>query len=232
MVFKRAMSKIYLSGLFVFLAANNHVAAFQPTSQRPGYFPAVQQTPRAHKNMYLSKLWMAANSRGRRKQKSVYLTHERDFFRQSARLDSMTSYVLVSTLTASMSFGALLGFEPSVVSLPLIHIQPRTIKALYKALCLAIQVVSGLSTLFGLYATIVFSLTILYGQSALGAERDREYDVFLRSTTRARVHGFRCFTFSLGMFALDALLVLLERIFFRYWSVPVFAIASYILYKL
>lgn len=48
------------------------------------------------------------------------------------------------------------------------------------------------------YATNIFSLTILYGKSALGAERDREFDIFLRRTLRA-------------FFALEALLVLLER---------------------
>lgn len=136
----------------------------------------------------------------KRSPRAVFLTHERDFFRQEARLNSMDSYVLVSTLTASMSFGCLVGFSP----------YPHT-HLIYRSLCLAIQAVSGLSAIFGLYATIIFSLTILYGKSALGAERDREYDMFLRRTVRARVHGARCFSFSLALFALEALLVLMER---------------------
>jgi hypothetical protein len=138
--------------------------------------------------------------------KPVVLTHERDFFRQEARLNSMESYILVSTLTASMSFGCLVGFTPHATG-------PRTAKLLYKAICLAIQVVSGFSTIFGLYATIIFSLTILYGKSALGVERDREYDKFLRRTVRARVHGAQCFSHSLALFALEAMLVLVERTF-------------------
>jgi hypothetical protein len=132
------------------------------------------------------------------------LTHERDFFRQEARLNSMDSYVLVSTLTASMSFGCLVGFSPHVQSI-------QSSRFFYKTLCLAIQVVSGFSALFGLYATIVFALTILYGKSALGTERDRQYDKFLIKTVRARVRGARCFSLSLALFALEAGLVLFER---------------------
>lgn len=146
-----------------------------------------------------TKATVASPTRKRRP-RPVFLTHERDFFRQEARLNSMDSYVLVSTLTASMSFGCLVGFSP----------YPHT-NFIYKSLCLAIQAVSGLSAIFGLYATIIFSLTILYGKSALGAERDREYDKFLRRTLRARVHGAKCFSLSLALFALEALLVLLER---------------------
>lgn len=164
--------------------------------------------------------------------KSVFLVHERDFFRQSTRLASMDNYVLVSTLTASMSFGALLNFTPSAASKALVHIQSPSVWLLYKFVTLAIQVVSGLSTLFGLYATIIFSLTILYGKSALGAERDIEYDVFLRETTRARRDGFRAFSVSLGLFCLDAVLLLVERVFFRLWSLPVFGVACCILYRL
>jgi hypothetical protein len=49
----------------------------------------------------------------RKSPKPIYLTHERDFFRQIARRESMDSYVLVSTLTSSVSFGALIEFSRS-----------------------------------------------------------------------------------------------------------------------
>lgn len=156
----------------------------------------------------------------------VFLTHERDFFRQLARLNSMDSYVLVSTLTASMSFGCLVSFRPATAD--------RAV--LYRALCWCIQAVSGLSALCGLYATIIYSLTILYGKSALGAERDREYDQFLRRTVRARVRGSRCFSLSLALFAVEAVLVLVERTSalcggIKY-SLPVGLVACFILYRL
>ena len=180
------------------------VASFSfPPSRRAQATTAARPIRHHHgvtSHLFMSTKAAAASSIKKRRQRPVVLTHERDFFRQEARLNSMDSYVLVSTLTASMSFGCLVGFTP----------YPHA-TLIYQFLCLAIQAVSGLSAIFGLYATIIFSLTILYGKSALGAERDREYDVFLRRTLRARVHGTRCFSLSLAFFALDALLVLLER---------------------
>jgi hypothetical protein len=86
----------------------------------------------------------------------------------------------------------------------------------------------------GLYARMIFSLTVLYSKSALGAERDREYDRFLRNTTRARIHGFRSFSFSLGLFAVEVLLVLVERTFVscRWLSLPVELSAAGIMFYL
>lgn len=101
---------------------------------------------------------------GSRKKRAVYLKHERDFFRQAARLESMESYTLVSTLTASMSFGALLGFSPAVEAAMTGTLTAKLLA--YRALCSLIPVIAGMSAIFGLYATIMFSLTILYGKSA------------------------------------------------------------------
>jgi hypothetical protein len=38
---------------------------------------------------------------------------------------------------------------------------------LYNSICNIIPILAGLSAIFGLYATIMFSLTILYGKSTL-----------------------------------------------------------------
>lgn len=59
--------------------------------------------------------------------------------------------------------------------------------------------------------------------AALGAERDRNYDKYLKRTVRPRVHGGRCFNLSLSLFAAEASLVLLERTFCRSWFVWVLA---------
>lgn len=167
--------------------------------------------------------------------KPSLLTHERDFFRQVARLESMDSYVLVSTLTASMSFGALLGFVPTIPSSRRVVFWKARDNFLYSSLCLAIQVIAGLSSLLGLYATIVFSLTILVSKSALGTERDVEYDQFLKKTSKVRVHGYRSFSISMLLFALEAVLVLVERTivpFNALATAPAFIASSYILFKL
>jgi len=158
-------------------------------------------------NLLGTALEMSAKAPTTVKQRPVFLTHERDFFRQDARLNSMESYVLVSALTTSMSFGCLVGFCP--------HLPLSASHVLYRFLFVAIQVVSGLSSLFGLYATTIFALTILYGKSALGAERDREYDMFLRRTIRARVNAARCFSYSLASFAMLNVLILVERTYPR-----------------
>ena len=160
-----------------------------------------------------------------------------------------------------MSFGALLGFNPSSTSRAFFHVQGKAAIFWYESLGLGIQIVSGLSTLCGLYATIIFSLTILYGKSAvgccdirvvspilpilriltrtvvfaawkLGAERDVQYDDFLRKTARARIHGFKSFSYSLGLFSMLAMLVFVERISFRTCSLPALCTASFILFKL
>lgn len=167
-----------------------------------------------------------------KRQPTFFLTHERDFYRQMARIESLDAYVLVSTLTASMSFGALLGFTPTRTT-GLLHAGSAI---LYRTTCSAIQVAAGFSTIFGLYATIIFSLTILYGKSALGTERDPEFDLFMRKTGSVRLHGFRCFSLSLGFFALEAVLVLLEKIsyFPVVFAIPVGCTAvttMYYLYK-
>jgi len=163
------------------------------------------------------------------------LTHERDFFRQVARLESMDSYVLVSTLIASMSFGALLGFTPTIPSSKRVVFWSARANFLYSSLCLAIQIIAGLSSLLGLYATIVFSLTILASKSALGTERDIEYDQFLLKTSKVRVNGYRSFSSSLLLFALEAVLVLVERTivpFHAFATAPAFITSAYILFKL
>ena len=57
---------------------------------------------------------------------------------------------------------------------------------------------------------MVFSLTILYSKSALGRQRDVQYDSFLDSTEGIRRAGFLAFSLSLGLFAALVVLVLAE----------------------
>jgi hypothetical protein len=138
-----------------------------------------------------------------------------------------------------MSFGALISFSRNEAVAATIKVCTNTSAArllglFYHGLCLAIQTVSGLSAICGLYATIIFSLTVLYSKSALGAELDREYDRFLRKTVRARVRAFRSFSFSLGLFALEVILVLIERTFAScpWLSLPVGLSAAGIMFYL
>jgi len=59
---------------------------------------------------------------------------------------------------------------------------------------------------------MVFSLSNLYGKTALGLERDPQYDVFLEETEDIRIYGFRAFSASLALFALLVVLVVSEQL--------------------
>jgi hypothetical protein len=67
-----------------------------------------------------------------------------------------------------------------------------------------------MAVLNGLYSTMVFSLSILYGRTALGLERDEQYDVFLDKTQDIRDAAFKAFSISLALFAILVVLVLSE----------------------
>lgn len=211
------------------LKSNDNVNAFPAITKTKSFRVTATKSTTCRRMSTRPGSAAVTSIKGGRRPKPVFLVHERDFFRQMCRLESMDSYVLVSTLTASMSFGALLGYSPSTL---VFQIKSHTLKLMYQALCLAIQVISGISALCGLYATIIFSLTILYSKSALGAERDREYDKFIRKTVRARVHGFRSFCLSLGLFAVEVFLVLVEKASFSVCSLPVFGIGGFVLFYL
>jgi hypothetical protein len=91
--------------------------------------------------------------------KPTLLVHERDFFRQAMRMDAWDEYVLVSILCTSISFGALQSFQ--------LNADHEGIFFYETVLKTAIQITAGLAVLCGLYSTMVFSLSILYGKTAL-----------------------------------------------------------------
>ena len=57
---------------------------------------------------------------------------------------------------------------------------------------------------------MVFSLSILYGKTALGLERDPQYDAFLDDTQDIRDTAFLAFSLALAFFAISVVLVLAE----------------------
>jgi hypothetical protein len=60
---------------------------------------------------------------------------------------------------------------------------------------------SALSALCGLYSTIVFSLCVLYGKTALGMRKDDMFEYFTKTTGKQRIRGFQAFSMSLQCFA-------------------------------
>jgi hypothetical protein len=134
--------------------------------------------------------------------KPKLLVHERDYFRQSTRIQAWDEYVLVSILCTSISYGALQTFQ--------LNPDHEGIFLYESVLKTMIQVVAGMAVLNGLYSTMVFSLSILYGRTALGLERDEQYDVFLDKTQDIRDAAFKAFSISLALFAILVVLVLSE----------------------
>lgn len=149
------------------------------------------------------------------------LVHERDFFRQATRIQAWDEYVLVSILCTSISFGALQN-----VSLNPDHEGIFFYEFVVKTL---IQVVAGSAVLTGLYSCMVFSLSILYTKTALGLERDPQFDNFLESTGDIRVNAFYAFSLSLALFAILVVLVLSEDLPLA-MHLPVGAITIFALY--
>lgn len=126
-----------------------------------------------------------------------------DIERKKTKMESFDCYILVSVLTATASFSTLQDFTRL----------DDSGKSFYCQVLLVItQIAAGLSTICGLYATVVFSLTVLYAKSALGLNRDATYTYFLKETGMVRVRGFRAFSTSLLAFALEAALVTFLRV--------------------
>eukprot|EP00797_Seminavis_robusta_P003781 Sro123_g059730.2 (193) ;mRNA; r:100772-101350 len=69
-----------------------------------------------------------------------------------------------------------------------------------------------MSIFAGIYATIMFSLCILYGKTALGMQRDRVYDYLLGKTYNVRVRAFQAFLSCLFLFIVENGLIAMERV--------------------
>jgi hypothetical protein len=130
------------------------------------------------------------------------LSHERDFFRVSTRVQAWDEYVIVSILCTSICYTSL--------SSKVIH--PDHVGDFFYETILrtAIELTAGAAVLFGIYSTMVFSISILYGKTALGLEQDPQFDKFLDKTMEIRKRAFQSFSYSLGLFALMVVLNLAE----------------------
>ena len=117
-----------------------------------------------------------------------------DLEREKTRLESLESYVLVSILTASASFSVL-----------------ESTTAADSVWSTAIVYCAGLSAICGLHATVVFSLCVLYGKTALGRHADAAYSRFLESVAPQRVRGFTSFSASLLLFVVETALLLIQQ---------------------
>jgi len=122
--------------------------------------------------------------------------------RQELRLGGFEPYILVAVLTAQSSFEEI--SSTNVNSWTHIVHPTSILDVLSSDLLNAIILLSaGLSTIAGIYATVVFSLTILYGKTALGMDRDEVYYAFMDGTGAQRFRAFQAFTYGLFFFLIS-----------------------------
>lgn len=125
--------------------------------------------------------------------------------RQLIRLEGFDPYVLISVLASTATYATMTSDQCNIVVDGAID---YTAMGLYIC-CLG-------STLCGLYSTIVFSLSILYGKTALGMDREESYFYFLDQTGDKRFRGFQTFTASLLFFACSILLLACDKLPMKY----------------
>eukprot|EP00523_Entomoneis_sp_CCMP467_P021070 CAMPEP_0168842330 /NCGR_PEP_ID=MMETSP0727-20121128/7638_1 /TAXON_ID=265536 /ORGANISM="Amphiprora sp., Strain CCMP467" /LENGTH=438 /DNA_ID=CAMNT_0008895883 /DNA_START=408 /DNA_END=1725 /DNA_ORIENTATION=+ len=128
-----------------------------------------------------------------------------DLEREQTRLESFEAYILVSILTASASFAVLCELQPEEYNS---HFSIDSVA--FWAYC-ATVFMSGVSSIAGLHATVVFSLCLLYGKTALGMQNDEAYSKFVTITSAQRVRAFNSFSASLLFFALVMSMILIEK---------------------
>ena len=128
-----------------------------------------------------------------------------DIDREVIRLDSFDNYVLVSALISTCSLSTLVFFQP--IDDPLMELEfPEN------GLCLLTQLTAVIGTMASTLATVIFALEELYGRSAIGRARDESYQRFLDKTEDIRNVGFKAFSASVVIFALQTGLVAIERV--------------------
>ena len=114
--------------------------------------------------------------------------------RQMVRLDGYESYVLPSMVVAGTSFATI------------------NVDAAVTVLDGTIILLSGWSALCGVYTTIIFTLTMVYGKLALNQEKEDEFDYFMDTTSVQRYRGFQAFLVSLILFNINIFLIGVDHI--------------------
>lgn len=114
---------------------------------------------------------------------------------KSMRLDGLDAYTLIGALVSTTSFSDIGDGASGETSGALPQI------GRYIAL-----MASVLATLLGLYSTIVFASTVLYGKTAMGMGRERMYHHFMDETKDQRVQAFNALLTSVIFFAVEVCL--------------------------
>lgn len=119
--------------------------------------------------------------------------------RQMLRMSGLEPYVLVSVLSSTTSYGTITGIN---------IFANGSIDMISSVLLLT----STVSTICGFYSTVVFSMSMLYGKTALGLDREDEYYDFMEITGPQRFRGFKAFSLSVCLFVVDIFLIAIDKL--------------------
>lgn len=118
------------------------------------------------------------------------------------RLDSFDSYIVVSVLTATASFAALLDDNPEGDKSLAQESLARNFAILICAIC----------SLSGIYSTVVFSFSSIYGRTAIGMGKYEAYESFLSATAIMRKRAFHMYLLSLVLFIVLLVIAAVDKI--------------------
>ena len=138
-------------------------------------------------------------------QASGYESGYDEFANQKAtepRLDSFDSYIVVSVLTATASFAALLDDKPEGDKSLTQHPYARNAAIVLCAIC----------SLSGIYSTVVFSFSSIYGRTAVGIGKMEAYKTFLQETGPLRYKAFCMYLLSLVLFIVLLVIAAADKI--------------------
>mmetsp|Transcript_807 Transcript_807/g.1078 ORF Transcript_807/g.1078 Transcript_807/m.1078 type:complete len:385 (-) Transcript_807:134-1288(-) len=131
---------------------------------------------------------------------------EIDLDRVSIRLDGVEVYAVVSALTLAT---AVTSFEMIDASHWQEHLQNWNF---YKLALIVTNFLCGsVGITGGLHSVIVFSLSLMYGRTAVGLAHDEAYDEFFTKTALQRVRGFRSFLISMYAFMVQMVILIESR---------------------
>lgn len=168
-------------------------------STDPDHYSIERKTATANENIGDDR--QKLSSKSEKKNQRQRLNDEEALNRQELRLGGFEPYVFVSVLSAQASYGELGLVEVNWDKIVAISSYSELLEDDWFKL--GVLIAAAGSTVAGLYSSVVFSLTILYGKTALGMDRDEEYFGFMERTSMQRYRAFKAFTWSLFLFLLS-----------------------------
>mmetsp|Transcript_12310 Transcript_12310/g.18894 ORF Transcript_12310/g.18894 Transcript_12310/m.18894 type:complete len:371 (-) Transcript_12310:129-1241(-) len=140
--------------------------------------------------------------------------------RLGMRIDGFECYVLIGLWVSTSCFGDLLvgDFRNRKGALPQLLRDSTVVFGLLVCLC-------------GLYSTVVFATTILYGKTAVGLNRDVRFFTFMQDTAPQRSRAFRYLQYSTMSYVFLVCLVAMNELPSSYYVPLAMMVLGYLIYR-